>query len=81
MKNVWLGYSPSLDLFGLSVNANDEKIMDKIVSLVGYTKDKLFRWKAHLVRRTNKLLVFGKKNYKELCKSLMIPGIGVMTQY
>ena len=35
--------SPSLDLFGLSVNANDEKIMDKIVSLVGYTKDKLFR--------------------------------------
>lgn len=35
--------NPSLDLFGLSVNANDEEIMDKIVSLVGYTKEELFR--------------------------------------
>lgn len=34
--------SPSLDLFELSVNANDEEIMDKIVSLVGYTKEEIF---------------------------------------
>lgn len=33
---------PSLDLFGLSANANDEEIMGKIVSLIGYTKEELF---------------------------------------
>lgn len=35
--------SLSLDLFGLNVNANGEEIMNKIVSLVGYTKEELFR--------------------------------------
>ena len=31
-----------LDLFKLDTNANDEDIIDKIVSLVGFSKEELF---------------------------------------
>lgn len=26
------------------------------------------------------MIIFGKKNYRELCKSLIIPGIGIVAE-
>ena len=34
--------SATLDLFKLDTNASDEDIIDKIVSLVGFSKEELF---------------------------------------
>ena len=34
--------SATLDLFELDTNASDEDIIDKIVSLVGFSKEELF---------------------------------------
>lgn len=34
--------SAALDLFELDTNASDEDIIDKIVSLVGFSKEELF---------------------------------------